>query len=62
LEGTEKSPALLKSAFGEYYFKYGKLVDIHEHLEQREFEYMPFGSGMIRHFILLDYQFVLPCL
>jgi len=45
----EKSAALLKSAFREYYFKYSKFLDIPEHLEQREFGYMPFGSGMIRH-------------
>jgi DNA primase small subunit len=46
---TEKSAALVKSAFREYYFKYSKLLEIPEHLEQREFGYMPFGSGMIRH-------------
>ncbi|MGB7954659.1 MAG: DNA primase small subunit domain-containing protein [Candidatus Nitrosopolaris sp.] len=46
---TQKSVALLKSAFREYYFKYSKLLEIPEHLEQREFGYMPFGSGMIRH-------------
>ena len=48
-KSTEKSAALLKSAFREYYFKYSKLLEIPEHLEQREFGYMPFGSGMIRH-------------
>ena len=48
-KSTDKSTALLKSAFREYYFKYSKLLEIPEHLEQREFGYMPFGSGMIRH-------------
>jgi DNA primase small subunit len=48
-KSTEKSAALLKSAFREYYFKYSKLLEIPEHLEQRELGYMPFGSGMIRH-------------
>jgi DNA primase small subunit len=48
-KSTEKSAALLKGAFREYYFKYTKLLEIPEHLEQREFGYMPFGSGMIRH-------------
>jgi DNA primase small subunit len=48
-KSTEKSGALVKSAFREYYFNYSKLLEIPEHLEQREFGYMPFGSGMIRH-------------
>jgi DNA primase small subunit len=48
-KSMEKSAALLKSAFREYYFNYSKLLEIPEHLEQREFGYMPFGSGMIRH-------------
>ncbi|MDP9287090.1 MAG: DNA primase [Thermoproteota archaeon] len=48
-KSTDKSTALLKSAFREYYFNYNKLLEIPEHLEQREFGYMPFGSGMIRH-------------
>jgi DNA primase small subunit len=48
-KSTEKSAALLKGAFREYYFKYSKLLEIPENLEQREFGYMPFGSGMIRH-------------
>ncbi|MGB7954770.1 MAG: hypothetical protein WCF23_12395, partial [Candidatus Nitrosopolaris sp.] len=48
-KSTEKSTALLKGAFREYYFKYSKLLEIPENLEQHEFGYMPFGSGMIRH-------------
>ena len=48
-KSNEKSAALLKGAFREYYFKYSKLLEIPENLEQREFGYMPFGSGMIRH-------------
>jgi DNA primase small subunit len=48
-KSTDKSTALLKSAFREYYFRYSKLLEIPELLEQREFGYMPFGSGMIRH-------------
>ncbi len=41
--------ALVKSAFREYYFNHINLLEIPEHLEQREFGYVPFGSGMIRH-------------
>jgi len=48
-KSMEKSAALLKSAFREYYFNFSKLLEIPEHLEHREFGYMPFGSGMIRH-------------
>jgi DNA primase small subunit len=48
-KSTEKSAALVKSAFREYYFNHSKLLEIPEHLEQREFGYMPIGSGMIRH-------------
>jgi DNA primase small subunit len=48
-KSMEKSAALVKSAFREYYFKYTKLLEIPENLEQRELGYMPFGSGMVRH-------------
>jgi len=44
-----ESMALVKSAFREYYFNHINLLEIPEHLEQREFGYVPFGSGMIRH-------------
>ncbi|HET7148630.1 MAG TPA: DNA primase small subunit domain-containing protein, partial [Candidatus Nitrosopolaris sp.] len=46
---SEKNAALLKSAFREYYFNYSNLLEIPEHIEQHEFGYMPFGSGMVRH-------------
>jgi DNA primase small subunit len=49
IKSTEKSAALVKSAFREYYFNHSKLLEIPEHLDQREFGYMPFGSGMVRH-------------
>jgi DNA primase small subunit len=48
-KSMEKSAALVKTAFREYYFKYTKLLEIPENLEQRELGYMPFGSGMVRH-------------
>jgi DNA primase small subunit len=50
----EKSAALIKSAFREYYFNYSKLIEIPKNLGQREFGYMPFGSGMIRHLSFRD--------
>ena len=43
------STALVKRAFREYYFNHINLLEIPEHLEQREFGYVPFGSGMNRH-------------
>jgi DNA primase small subunit len=45
----EKDAGLLKSAFREYYFKHSKLLQAPEKMEQREFGFMHFGSGMIRH-------------
>jgi DNA primase small subunit len=44
-----KNVALVKSAFREYYFNYSKDIQTPEHIEQHEFGYSPFGSGMIRH-------------
>lgn len=40
---------LIKRAFREYYFNYTNLLEIPEHIEQREFGYVTFGSGMVRH-------------
>jgi DNA primase small subunit len=48
-KSVEKNVALLKSAFREYYFRYAKGVENPGLLEQHEFGYAPFGSGMVRH-------------
>lgn len=40
---------VVKDAFREYYFNHINLLETPEHLEQHEFGYVPFGSGMIRH-------------
>lgn len=45
----EKTRQLLKRAFKEYYFKRGEKIEIPSRIDQREFGYMPFGGGMIRH-------------
>lgn len=45
----EKTLHLLKRAFKEYYFKHGEKIEIPKRIDQREFGYMPFGGGMIRH-------------
>ena len=44
-----ESIAVVKDAFKEYYFNHINLLETPEHLEQHEFGYVTFGSGMIRH-------------
>jgi DNA primase small subunit len=46
---TDQSIMLIKNAFREYYFRYSKILEVPERIEQREFGYIPFGLGMIRH-------------
>jgi DNA primase small subunit len=49
-KSAEKSTALVRSAFREYYFKYSKIIEVPERIEEREFGYRQFGSGgMFRH-------------
>ena len=48
-ESAKKSIELIRGAFREYYFKYGKIIEVPERMEEREFGYMQFGAGMIRH-------------
>lgn len=43
------SISVVKSAFKVYYFNHLSLIEEPEHIEQREFGYMPFESGMVRH-------------
>jgi DNA primase small subunit len=40
---------LVKNAFREYYFKYNNLVEIPPRINEREFGFRSFHSGMIRH-------------
>jgi len=44
-----ESIAVVKDAFKEYYFNHINLLETPEHLEQHEFGYVTFGSGMTRH-------------
>lgn len=44
-----ESISVVKSAFKAYYFNHLSLIEEPEHIEQREFGYMPFESGMVRH-------------
>jgi DNA primase small subunit len=44
-----ESISVVKSAFKAYYFNHLSLIEEPEHIEQREFGYMSFESGMVRH-------------
>lgn len=46
---NEKTAAFLRQAYREYYYKGADNVDFPEAVETREFGYMPFGGGMVRH-------------
>jgi DNA primase small subunit len=48
-KSTDKSIKLIRDAFREYYFRYSEILEVPERIEQHEFGYMQFGSGMIRH-------------
>ena len=45
----EQSLNLLKQAFKEYYFKNDSYLETPARIEEREFGYMQFNNGMIRH-------------
>ncbi len=45
----EKTQELLRSVFKQYYFRHSEKVGIPTRINEREFGYMPFGGGMIRH-------------
>ncbi len=45
-DGTK---AWLKSAYKEFYFKSGDRIGFPEDVASREFGYIPFGGGMVRH-------------
>jgi DNA primase small subunit len=45
----DKSMALVKSAFREYYFKHSKNIGIPPRIGEREFGYKQFNSGIVRH-------------
>jgi DNA primase small subunit len=45
----EETKGFLKSSYREYYFKSSDKVEFPEDVESREFGYIPFGGGMVRH-------------
>jgi DNA primase small subunit len=48
-QGDEKTTAFLRRAFREHYFKHHDDVEMPTLIQSREFGYIPFGKGMIRH-------------
>lgn len=50
----EQTRAFLKSAYREFYFGRGSTIEFPEALGSREFGFMPFGGGMIRHLSFKD--------
>ncbi len=45
----EKTVAFLRRAFREHYFKHHDDIEMPTTIQNREFGYIPFGKGMIRH-------------
>ncbi len=45
-DGTK---AWLRQAYKEYYFRGGDQIEFPDQVESREFGYIPFGGGMVRH-------------
>ena len=47
---NESTKAFLKTAYREYYFNHGTdRIEVPDDSESREFGYIPFGGGMVRH-------------
>jgi DNA primase small subunit len=45
----EKTTAFLRKTFREHYFKHHDVIEVPTMIQNREFGYIPFGKGMIRH-------------
>lgn len=46
---NEKTITFLRSAYREYYFRGADKIEFPDELASREFGYIPFGGGMVRH-------------
>lgn len=46
---NDATRAFLKSAYKEYYFRGSDSLELPEDIASREFGYIPFGGGMVRH-------------
>ena len=45
----EKTLSFLRQVYREHYFKHHDLIEVPEEMASREFGYIPFDGGMIRH-------------
>jgi DNA primase small subunit len=45
----ESTTNFLKKVYGEYYFKNSQRIEYPTKIQEREFGYIPFGGGMVRH-------------
>ena len=46
---NDKTTAALRQLYKEYYFKGSESIELPDDIETREFGYIPFGGGMVRH-------------
>jgi DNA primase small subunit len=46
---NDKTLAFLRKAYREYYFRKSDSIGFPEEIQSREFGYIPFGGGMVRH-------------
>ena len=46
---NDRTKAWLRSAYKEYYFRGADRIEFPDEVESREFGYIPFGGGMVRH-------------
>lgn len=51
---NEQSLNLVKQSFKEFYFKHADYVETPARINEREFGYMQFGNGMVRHLSFKD--------
>jgi DNA primase small subunit len=48
-QAEEKTTAFLRKTYREHYFRHHDEVEVPTKIESREFGYIPFGKGMVRH-------------
>jgi len=46
---NEATIAFLRKIYREFYFEHGDTIDFPDQIQSREFGYIPFGGGMVRH-------------
>ena len=51
---SDKSIALVRSAFRQYYFKHSKNIGIPTRMKEREFGYKQFSSGIVPDIFRLE--------